>query len=57
MATQSILKSIFIRDKKSARDLVNALEKCEKKSVKKVEMSKPVKKVEKKDIVNFWGKS
>ena len=57
MATQSILKNISIRDKKSARDLVNALENAENKKSKEVVLSKPLKKIEKEDIAELWKRN
>lgn len=57
MATQSFLKNISIREKKSARDLINALESGDKKTSKEVCYSKKIRKIEKKDIVGLWKKS
>lgn len=57
MATQSFLKKISIREKKSARDLINALEMGDKKLSKEVSLTKKIKKVEKKDILGLWKKS
>ena len=55
MATKSILKNITIKNQKSAKALVSALENASKKSSKKVEYSKGVSKASKQDINKIFG--
>lgn len=42
MATKSFLKNIVIKDRKSAENFINALEKAENKKAKKIEINKMV---------------
>ena len=53
MSTQSFLKRIPIRNRRGARDLINALERGDKKFSKEVILSKELKRVEKKDVVDL----
>lgn len=45
MATKTFLKSIVIKDKKSAEKFINALENAENKKAKEVKIDKMVKEV------------
>lgn len=56
MATKSIFKNVDIRDKTSGRLLVCALENAEKKQERAVKMSKPVKQINKDQIISIFGK-
>lgn len=54
MATKSILNSNNIKDKATARNFVNALERAEKVQIKTVTVSKPVERVERSEIKDFF---
>lgn len=58
MATKSFLKSIYIKDKKSAKSFVAALENAGKKRKKEVNFSKNVKEIEDEDTIRkmFFSK-
>ena len=55
MATKSILKNIHIRDKRSAWNLVNALENAKKKKGKEVILSKNLNEIKGEKIKEFFG--
>lgn len=57
MATKSILKNIYVREKKQFSDLINALERAEKKKGKEVKLSKSVTQARGEDIKKIFGKS
>ena len=57
MATKSILKDIYIRDKVNAHKLINALENASKKSSKDVTLKKKYSEVRGEDIKKFFGGS
>lgn len=58
MATKSFLKSIYIKDKKSAKSFVSALENAETKGKKEVNFRKNVKEIEDEDTIRkmFFSK-
>ena len=55
MATKSILKSINIKDRKSARSLVNALENASGKHAKDVVRSRSFSDASREDIRKMFG--
>ncbi len=55
MATKSILKEVNIRDRHSARNLIDALEMSKSKKVKEIKISKTVKDVPKDKIKTIFG--
>lgn len=55
MATKSILKTIHIKDRKSAVALVNALENAHGKAEKEVTMSRSYSEASKEDIQKMFG--
>lgn len=58
MATKSFLKSVYIKDKKSAKSFVAALENAEKKTKKDVNFRKSVQEIEDEDTIRkmFYSK-
>lgn len=54
MATKSILKNIFIKDKHKSLTLINAIEQSQKKMGKKVVFQKVVKEIKDKDIKKLF---
>ena len=57
MATKSILKTIYIKDRRAARRLVSALEHVSEKAGQNVEVSRSVKELDKDDIQKIFGGS
>lgn len=55
MATKSILKDINIRDRHSARNLINALETSKTHKGDEIKMTKPVKDIPKDKIKAIFG--
>lgn len=55
MATKSILKSIFIKDKHMSRTLTNALEQAQNKASKEVVFQKAVRDIKGDDIKKIFG--
>lgn len=56
MATKSILKDITIRDKKTCKRFIEAMEKAEKEACKKdVEISKSCNEIKGENILDFFG--
>jgi hypothetical protein len=57
MATKSILKTVHIKDRRSARRLANALENSQVKPSKEVRMGVKVTNASKKEIRDIFGKT
>lgn len=55
MATRSILKNVDIRDKKLAKEFINALENSKNKRTKEVVISKTVKTIDASQIKEIFG--
>mgnify|MGYP007088016365 CR=1 FL=1 len=55
MATKSIIKSICIKDKRSALKLADALERAEKKRCKPTTLSKRHRLVREDEVKSFFG--
>lgn len=55
MATKSILKTIYIKQRKPATRLINALENASGKGAKTVEMSRGYSEVSKTEIKKMFG--
>ena len=55
MATKSILKTVILKDKKSAYSLMNALENAKNKSSKKIVFSRAVRTADDEMIKKMFG--
>ncbi|SDZ15236.1 hypothetical protein [Tindallia californiensis] len=55
MATKSILKNIYIKDKKNGRSLVFSLEAAKDKKAKPIKMTKTVKEIRADQIGELFG--
>lgn len=56
MATSSFFRNINITTEKQARNLINALEKAEKKRGEEVKMSRPLNEVKREQAKEFFAK-
>ena len=57
MATESIRKTVRPKDKKSARNLINAMEHAHGKSAKKVEITRRQQEIRGSEIRDFFGEN
>ena len=55
MATKSIYKNVVIKDAQLKQKFVLALENAQKKTSKKVQLSKPCRNVKKEQVKDFFG--
>jgi len=54
MATKSIYKNVVIKDTQLKKNLVLALENAQKKTSKKVQLSKPCRSIKKEQVKDFF---